>query len=176
MRKRILKRVAKVFEITPEELISTSRKQHLIDARLCYFLSMSILGVDIHKANKSLPFTHTMPTFYVTKATTLFKLYKSFRTRIKTIVSHFNADRFEQFERENPYTSDEVKALSRNIILPKKERKMYFTNVKEVAIQAGYTDEDNKQIDFACEMAEKFFKTYGKGLEKMPIVDRRRYY
>lgn len=176
MRKRILKRVAKVFEITPEELISTSRKQHLIDARLCYFLSMSILGVDIHEVNRNLPFTHTMPSFYVKKATSLFKLYKGFRSKVKSIVCHFSVEIYEQFERENPYTSYEVKALSRNIILPKKERKMYFTNVKEVAIQAGYTDEDNKRIDFACEMAEKFFKTYGKGLEKMPIVDRRRYY
>lgn len=176
MRKKILKRVAKVFSIIPEEIISTSRRQHLIDARLSYFLSMSILGIDIHKANRELPFSHTMPTFYVTKATTMFKLYKSFRELIKSIVCHFDAEKFEQFEIENPYTSEEIKALSKNIVLPKKITKMYFSNVREMAIKAGYTEEDNRRIDEACESSEKFFKSYGNGIRKMPIVDRKKYY
>lgn len=174
MKKRILNKVSSVFNVSPEEIVNISRKRGCVDARLAYFLSMYALGIDIHKVNKGLPFTHTMPSFYVSKGLSLFTLYRDYRTKVKNVISAFDEYVCEQFAKENPLSYENKKDLSFLYEPVKKRKKIYFSNVKSVAI-ANYTKEENMRIDIACAEAEKFFENYGKGLGRMPIVDRKKY-
>lgn len=170
----VLTRLCKEYEITKEDFFTPSRNSVLVECRQAFFLSLSILGINIHEANKQITkYTHTMPLSWCLKAMERYQLYKEFRNHIQLIVTHFSPEKYEQFEKKNPCI---VKKITFPAIIPQKNKvKMYFSEVKENAIKANYTEEDNKRIDFACESAIKFFDKYGTGLEKMPIVDWRKY-
>lgn len=174
MKKEILERVSDAFNVTQDDIITKSRRRGCVDARLAYFLSMHVLGIDIHEANKKMPFTHTMPSFYVSKAIELFTLYRDFRLKVMSVIKNYSEYACEQFSRENPLVSSNKKEFDFLFKPEKKFPKKYFKNEKRVLI-TSYTDEEIARINRACSEAEKFFETYGKGAGRSPMVDRKKY-
>lgn len=176
MKTKILKKVSEVFNVSPEEIILKSGKRNCVDARFAYFLSMDVLGLDIHEVNKEMPFSYTMPSFYVSRALELFTLYREYRVKVIACIKCFDEYASQEFSRKNPLLASENKQDLSFLYKPeKKYLKMYFKPEKKAVI-TNYTYKDILRINRACAEAEKFFETYGKGAGMSPIVDRRKYY
>ena len=173
--KKILQRTCIAYCLTEEKLKGNGRTDKQAKARMAYFLSLTILGKDIHEANrKLLKFTHPMPSYFVKQAMIHFGRSAKFRNRVKEIVN--KDDKFEQFAIRCPMqVVADAKAIAKEqakkpVVVPRSERGKTMHSF-------NFTTEEEIEIAKACEEALEYFEKYGKGYEpdRVLMVNKKRY-
>ena len=164
---RIKNRVAKVFDLLPEQVVSNHRTPLVMQAKCAYILSVHLLGNDDQSAKEEITKGSTTPFYFIDKGIDFFKASPRYRERIEDIVGYYDYDIFENFRGRHSLKIEERVSPKVEEEPPKKdegEKLSYFT------------PEEDKEIERAKKDAEKFFEKYGQGLARMPIVNRRKYY
>lgn len=173
--KKILERTCIAYCLTEEKLKDNGRTDKQAKARMAYFLSLAILGKDIHEANRRLTkFSHPMPSYFVKQAMIHFGRSAKFRNRVKIIVS--KDDKFEQFAVRCPMqVVANAKAIAKEqakkpVVVPRSERGKTMHSF-------NFTSDEEAQIAKACEEALEYFEKYGKGYEpdRVLMVNKSRY-
>lgn len=165
---RIKNRVAKVFDLLPEQVVSESRMPLVVQAKCAYILSVHLLGNDEQSAKDEISKGSTTPFYYIDKGIDFFKSSPRYRERIEDIVGYYDYDVFEKFraryslkieERVSPRVEEEPQKKDEG------EKLFYFT------------PEEDAEIERAKKDAEKFFDKYGQGHEpdKILMINKRRY-
>lgn len=173
--KKILQRTCLTYNITEDKLIGNGRTDRQAKARMAYFLSLTILGKDIHEANrKLLKFSHPMPSYFTKQAMIHFGRSAKFRNRVKLIVN--KDDKFEQFAIRCPMqVVADAKAIAKEqakkpVVVPRSERGKTMHSF-------NFTVDEEIEIAKACEGALEYFEKYGKGYtpDHILMVNKKRY-
>lgn len=173
--KKILERTCQVYNITEDKLKGDGRTDKQVKARMAYMLALTILGKDIHEANrKLLKFSYVMPSYFLRQAMVLFGKSVKFRNRVKEIVD--KDDKFEQFANRNPLQV--VEAATAVVKEQTKGRVDYpRSECGKTMHSFDFTADEETAIAKACEGALKYFESYGKGYtpDHILMVNKKRY-
>ena len=173
--KKVLERTCQVYNITEDKVKGDGRTDKQVKARMAYTLALTILGKDIHEANrKLLKFSHVMSSYFLRQAMVLFGKSVKFRNRVKEIVN--KDDKFEQFAIRCPMqVVADAKAIAKEqakkpVVVPRSERGKTMHSF-------NFTTEEEIEIAKACEEALEYFEKYGKGYEpdRVLMIDKKKY-
>lgn len=173
---RIKNRVAKVFDLLPEQVTSCSKKVKIVRARCAYLLSVHLLGGDTEQAKDEISKGTTPSSYYIDRGIDFFIDDEIFRECIDEIVGYYNYGTFDKFRRryiikvsaptmpvveDDPPSADDNEASERG-------KTMHSFN---------FSAEEEIGIIKACREAREFFETYGKGHEpdKILMINKKRY-
>lgn len=160
---RIKNKVAKVFDLSPEQVVSECRIPIIVQAKYAYVLAVHLLGNDAYSAKNEIS-ENTRLSYFINRGIEYFKTLPKYRELIEEIVGCYDYDVFKKFSEMHPLgIEDEIEDQEESVI--DEGGKLFY-----------FTQDENKMIAKAIMEAEKYMETYGKGLKQMPIVDRKKYY